>query len=404
MNWKASGDPERAVLLRLYRVPDIIASMRRLALAVIALSMALMSLVVSASGDATRSKGRWVVRDLGPCGVGTDLEAACRGSLSINDRGQVAGTSGVPEGSGAFLWQDGKRRPLPGTLGDGEVVAINERGQIVGTAGSGPAYHAFLWQNGKLRDLGTLGGAGSEAVAINDRGQVVGTADTKVDDKDGDFIRHAFLWQNGRMRDLGMLPGSSDSEASAMNNKGWVIGISIHDGAEAVVWPGGAITGLGKFGAVYSFADDINERGQVVGTADSDVLFLWENGKSEVISDKLGGGFIDDRGRVTASGDGRVFRREQGRLRTLGAGYASAVNERGQVVGSTSLFAESGVPVLWQSGKRIRLPLLPGHKAGEAVALNERNQIVGFSGNLACCSSIGDPFLRGRIVLWTFKR
>ena len=201
-------------------------------------------------------------------------------------------------------------------------MAINERGQIVGTAGSLPSQRAFLWQNGKRRDLGTLGGAASEAVAINDRGQVVGTADTNVDDKDGEFIKHAFLWQNGRMRDLGVLPGDSSSSASGINNKGWVIGGSYADrkAEEGIIWREGAITGLGEdFGA---YPEDINERAQVVGAGFvDDGLFLWENEQSRVISTKgFGSAFIDDRGRVTASADGRVWRWEQGRLRPLGVG------------------------------------------------------------------------------------
>jgi uncharacterized membrane protein len=85
----------------------------------------------------------------------------------------------------------------------------------------------------------------------------------------------------------------------------------------------------------------------------------------------------------------------------VGTGAAEAVNERGQIVGSTH-FSAAGVPVLWEKGKRIKLPLLPGHKFGEALALNERNEIVGYSG--PSVSADVEAIRRGRIVLWTFKR
>ena len=63
-------------------------------------------------------------------------------------------------------------------------------------------------------------------MAINDRGQVVGWSQTKAKDKYGEPIAHAFLWQNGRMRDLGTLPGESNSGATAINERGQVVGSS----------------------------------------------------------------------------------------------------------------------------------------------------------------------------------
>lgn len=50
---------------------------------------------------------------------------------------------------------------------------INDRGQVIFT-GLSPREHGFLWSRGKLTDLGTLGGRSSDAVAINDRGQIIG--------------------------------------------------------------------------------------------------------------------------------------------------------------------------------------------------------------------------------------
>jgi probable HAF family extracellular repeat protein len=57
-----------------------------------------------------------------------------------------------------------------------------------------------------MQDLGTLGGAGSNAVAINDLGQVTGDADTSAG------LQHAFRWTTfGGMRDLGTLGGAGSN-------------------------------------------------------------------------------------------------------------------------------------------------------------------------------------------------
>src|SRR3954453_7528805 len=71
---------------------------------------------------------------------------------------------------------------------------------------------------GSMTDLGTLGGAGSEAVAINDRSQVAGMAATAAGDT------HAFRWSaSSGMQDLGTLPGMAYSEAVDINDSGQVL-------------------------------------------------------------------------------------------------------------------------------------------------------------------------------------
>jgi probable HAF family extracellular repeat protein len=92
----------------------------------------------------------------------------------------------------------------------------------------------------------------------------------------------AARWSSsGEMVDLGVLPGDSDSEASAVNDRGDVVGQSRGPvGSQAVRWTrSGGIQALGTVaGGTYSVANAINRHGAVVGVSGVPVgprAFLW---------------------------------------------------------------------------------------------------------------------------------
>src|SRR5262245_34009489 len=140
-----------------------------------------------------------------------------------------------------------------GTLG--EAADLNQAGQVVGAVDG--FNHAVLWDNGTMIDLGTLGGNWSVALAINDLGQVVGKGTLP-----GEQIIHAFLvnpqggeWfrdsdldgRNDFMIDLGTLNGATHPEPHDINNAGQVVGTAFGwhdpllppeagDGALAFLW------------------------------------------------------------------------------------------------------------------------------------------------------------------------
>jgi len=156
---------------------------------------------------------------------------------------------------------------LPVWPGDtvGLASAINDQGQVVGGSGfcttpaTGPLEHALLWQNENAPpiNLGSLGGTYDNlATAINDRGQVVGWSDLPHDSFDpqtGNFTgtTHSFLWQDGIMTDLGTLPGDGcpamcSAYAYGINNAGQVVGESCDENntCDAFLSQNGTMTDL----------------------------------------------------------------------------------------------------------------------------------------------------------------
>jgi probable HAF family extracellular repeat protein len=101
---------------------------------------------------------------------------------------------------------------LTGALLAGARPVSPSRSSNSEPAGSGaPAY--------QITDLGTLGGAESEAYGLNNRGQVVGWSDTGRLTTGGYPTGHAFLWSRAAgMKDL--TPAlDGDSYATAINNR-----------------------------------------------------------------------------------------------------------------------------------------------------------------------------------------
>ena len=80
-------------------------------------------------------------------------------------------------------------------------------------------------------------------------------------------------WSGGNIIKLGGLPGYASSSATAINDKGQIVGYSVV-GADAdtyaTEWSGGNVINLvGLPGSTESVAAAINDAGQVVGGGDS---------------------------------------------------------------------------------------------------------------------------------------
>jgi probable HAF family extracellular repeat protein len=296
----------------------------------------------------------------------------------------------------AVLWRDGQIIDL-GTLPEGGyeslASAVNNRGQVAGLAtntvpdafslvGSPTQVRAFLWQDGVMQDLGTLGGPDAIAGLINDRGQVAGVSYTAIDPGTGaPGGLHPFLWANGNMLDLGALPGSTDTEPTALNDRGEVVGWSrLATGVtRPFLFSKGQLVDLGTLGGAGGYTNWINDRGDIAGKTDlagpapqNHDAVLWRNGD------------MIDLG--TLPGDS--------------CSNAYYVNSRGQVVGTSENRELCLIPAghhafLWENGGPMIdlntvIPPHPNLELTLAVAINDRGEIAGFGVPPGCASEDTD--------------
>jgi probable HAF family extracellular repeat protein len=209
-----------------------------------------------------------------------------------------------------FTWKNGQMAELP-TLGgiNGYAAGVNNLGQVVGW--SETSFHdptcitgtevlqflATLWAPGtnqptELRPLPP--DPDSAATAINDRGQVVGISGLCSVAVGGASAEHALLWENGVPHDLGNIGGKAWNTPVAINNRGVIVGFANTSGDEhaalaptAFIWTrANGMQAIAPYGTdTNNIAFDLNENNQVVGqSANSNTgaarAFLWQNGVS----------------------------------------------------------------------------------------------------------------------------
>ena len=275
--------------------------------------------------------------------------------------------------------------------------------------GLGLAWIIEVPQTYGITDLGTLGGAASEAYGINNAGQVVGWSTT------ADGAVHGFLYDGGVMTDLGTLDGGSFSHATGINDQGQVVGYGginaygpmFREFTQGFIWQNGGMQPLGALYCPCSFnqrygtsaAYGINSAGQAVG--DSETVrgetirhaFLWQDGAMQDIGGGAGGWSISYayainlQGQVVGRFDDRAFLWQDGARQDLGTlpghafSAARAINIQGRVVGeSVASTGTDGSAFRWEAGVMCDLGVLPGDPYSQANGINALGQIVGRSG------------------------
>jgi probable HAF family extracellular repeat protein len=284
---------------------------------------------------------------------------------SINDQNLIGGYSNLADDNSrhAMLWFNGFPIDL-GTLG-GPNSAIawpvkNTSGLVAGLAqtttpqprGETWSCRSFfalptraaatclgvVWEEGKIRALPTFGGDNGFATGANNHRQVVGWAENKVEDSScvapQIYQFRAALWDldKNQMRQLPPLGNDRTSAATAINDKGQVVGIS---------------------GAC----------GTAVGGVSAQHMVLWDKGRSIPLG-TLGG---------------------------VAWNTPMAINEHGDVVGFSNVSATDGASFnaqafRWTRGRGLEnLGALPGDSLSQALGINDKGQIVG----LSCTAGFG---------------
>jgi len=376
----------------------------------IATTIALASITLAATVSATAAntpQPLYRVTLLSPPAAGT----SARGT-SINDWGLVAGSFKRASGERhAAVWLDSRAWDL-GTLGTADSLKStvlwpvkNHLGFVSGISQtdtpdslqeawscgaflSNPTHRicqGFLWAWGVMLPLVSLGTGdhNSFAVGTNDRGQTAGWAE--VDEHGSDCTGTQVLgfkpviWESGRTqpRELPLLGADTAGAATALNNRGQVVGISGECGTavggvsakHAVLWDNGAVIELkNPNGAGYwNTPNMINERGDVVGFAGvpGDVAgaytppFLWTRKQ----------GF-----RILSMLDGDV------------GGSAQSINNHGQIVGFAYTDPNAAAHALfWSDGAVAAIDLnkliepVAGLVLNVANDINDRGEITGIA-------------------------
>lgn len=338
-----------------------------------ALAAALLAGAANAGQPQPRLQIRYKIELL------SDLGGSATAASSINDLGWIAGQSNLTDDAAslAVLWRPGKPVKELGTLGGTNSAVLwpvkNVVGIVSGIAQTneddpndeiwscgyffpgddavGNRCLGFRWQNGRMTALNPFsGGTHSFATGTNNLGQTVGWAENGVRDPECNSPQvlqfRAALWPAGKSqpRELPPLSGDGVSSATAINDRGQVVGIS---------------------GACSNAVGGLSAKRNV----------LWENGVPKNIGD-FGG---------------------------IAWNTPMMINQRGDVVGFANISAAVGTSFrprafLWTKSNGIqRLDLLPAHDAeqkgrGQALGINEWRQIVGQS----CNSAGGDC----RAVIW----
>ena len=276
----------------------------------------------------------------------TTLSRALRAIARVSVVQVLAATALVAAGPAASA-----RTATVTDLGPGRADVINDRGQVAGHTDQG---QGFVWTPGRGRqEIGSLGGSYTWVTAINERGQVAGYSTTAAG------AWHAFRWTPAAgMQDLGTLGG--DSYAMAMSSSGEVVGTSSLASGEARAFVWSPASGMQDLGVPYARADDINDKGQVVGSFVAETgypsiahLFLWS--RSSGLRD-LGSPDVPVEGHLSIAG---------------------MLDDRGQIAGTYNNMLDTYGAYRWTAASGFDLASLPGGYHGQAQSISRNGMIAG---------------------------
>ncbi len=277
------------------------------------------------------------------CGCGNETQI----TQPIESRSQLQATT---------QYQVVKLPSLGGTLSRG--LAINSQGWVAGWSDlPDGTRRAVLWQNAtSILNLGTLGGPGSGSTVpwpgLNDQGMVVGISQTSlVDPLDEDWSCEAG----------GFIPATTNLICRGF------------------VWASGVMRELPTLGGHHGFATGVNNRGEIVGWAETPVHDPTCTGV-QVLQ------FRAVKWEPKNGSKGKIKTRELPPFPGDSTSAATAINDAGQAVGisgdcdqAVGRFSALHA-VLWgKNRKPIEIPNLGGVTWHTPMDINGQGDVVGFS-------------------------
>jgi probable HAF family extracellular repeat protein len=288
-----------------------------------------------------------------------------RAVININGLNIDLGTLGKPDGNSWINW--GGINDRGEAVGMSETADLDPNGEDVCGFGTHLVCVPFLWKNGHMSALPTVGGNNGQASAINNRGEVVGYSETASTDPTcpPSPTSSPVLWEKGHAQPLPLVGTDPDGVAFGINEQGQAVGYSgsCIAAVHAVMWKNNTAFVLQDLGYPRSnVAYVINNLGQIAGkvrSADGThyVAALWQPDGTLTTHEPLPG--------------------------DLDA-FATGINNLGQVVGNDfdSNFNWSH-GFIWQSGVMTDLnTLIPGDSNLQIISasnINERGQISGMA-------------------------
>jgi probable HAF family extracellular repeat protein len=222
---------------------------------------------------------------------------------------------------------------------------------LVGWSAYALAQNYTISELGQLPEVAPISGRIGAPLAINNKGQIAGYSYLK-----GTGYARAMVWNGTTPTDIGTL-GGMYSWAEGINDKGQVVGMSStsESSSRAFIWDGTTLTDLGTLGGIYGDALAINNAGEVVGASDLnrystfEVATIWNGTTPTDLGTPFGGDSA-----------------------------ALGVNAAGQVVGASSDPGDVYHAIVWEGTTVKVLPSLGGNGA-VAVSINASGQVVGYS-------------------------
>ena len=291
-----------------------------------------------------------------------------------------------------------------GTLPGGtfsQASVVNDNGLVTGLA-TGPdgAQHAVLWYKGHILDISRrgLGGPNSGAFSVNESGQVSVQAEASTKDPNNEnFCVYGTglqclpaVWQNGVTTPLPLLGGNNGS-VGIINNRGEMVGFAENGTRDPACPPGVELSGTGPqvldfeaviWGPRHGQIRELHPlRGDTVGIG----LGINDNGQAVGVSGSCANTLLPPLalGPHAALWDKDGSAHDLGNLGGAVVNVAFSVNNQGQVVGFSSLSADSTPfhsthAFLWTKATGMRdLGTLPGDVVSGGESINDRGQVVG---------------------------